>query len=111
THTEANHTTTSSTGDPTPGITPASPTSVEIRIASGNSAGNTVSWTPPAGLEEKADVQSTNYVAATLATRYLDYTTPTGTENFTASAALEFAAGFTIGIAGAGPSKIGRAHV
>src|SRR5690606_26455205 len=106
TPTVANTSTTSTTSVPTPGITPPSPTSVEIRIASGNSAGNTVSWTPPAGLEEKADVQSTNYVAATLATRYLDSTTPTGTENFTASAALEFAAGFTIGIAGAGPSTV-----
>src|SRR5690606_14455328 len=100
-------TSTSSTASvPTPGITPPSPASVEIRIASGNSAGNTVSWTPPAGLEEKADVQSTTYVAATLATRDLDSTTPTGTETITASMALEFAAGFTIGIAGAGTSTV-----
>src|SRR5690606_6954680 len=56
----------------TPGITPPAANSLELRFAGGVPFGAEArSWTAPAGLDELADIQSTDYTTATAASREL----------------------------------------
>lgn len=88
----------------TPGITPPSAASTELRFAAGTPFDENNAWTTPAGLSELADIQSSSYTTAVLAARDLESDSPTGIITFTASALLDHSVGVTVGIAGTASS-------
>lgn len=96
---QVTQTTGSGNTGPTPGITPPDATALEVRfiLASNNSAANR-SWTAPAGLTERADVQANQWVNGSAATRTLDSDSATGSLNFTANGSVADRVGFTVGI-------------
>lgn len=89
---------TASTTVPTPAGAPAGADDLELRWAVGDPQGNLVSWTPPAGYGEQADLQAENTTGC-LATKLLTSAGSTGVLNFTASASVENRMGFTINVA------------
>ena len=83
----------------TPSSSPLRADDFELRWAAGSDLAGVVgvTWTPPAGLTERADAQSGNYTTATLATRTVGATTATGVKTFTASSsALDWGHGVTV---------------
>lgn len=81
---------------PTPSVLPVSDHDLELRFAVGDSAPG-VTWTPPAGFTEHADLQSNAFTAASLASRTLASDAATGEHSFTASSsAMEVGHGVTV---------------
>lgn len=91
---------------PTPGVTPGGSADVELRWVAAPVDGGTVSWNPPSGLVERADLQSGVFTTAALATRTLTSSAPTDTENFTLSTTGAYH-GFTVAVASAAPPDSG----
>jgi len=87
----------------TPSLNPAGAEDFELRyVAAADGAGVAgVTWTPPAGFTERADIQSNDFTTASLATRALADGTATGTHTFTcSSSALDAAMGFSVAVTG-----------
>jgi hypothetical protein len=97
-HSGASGNTTSLT---TPSTVPNGPDDFEIRFACGRANGfQTVSFTPPAGFDERTDITSSIGLASqSAATRTLSSGGPTGTHDFALSAPLTNYLGFTVDVA------------
>ncbi len=97
----------------TPSSSPLRSDDFELRWAAGSDVAGVagVTWTPPAGLTERADAQSNTFTTATLATRTVGATTATGVKTFTASSGLlDWGHGVTVNISNMNVRKQGYAN-
>lgn len=94
----------------TPSVTPTGSDDLELRwaaVGSSEFSQSDVSWSPPSGgYTERADLQSGQYVTASLATISLTSSAATGTRNFTESPEYEEAGrtGHTVAVASLPPA-------
>lgn len=82
----------------TPSIAPVGNVDLELRWAGGLPVGAGVTWTPPAGVTERADINSANAVTGTLGSRNLSTIATTTALNFTASGNVTDGYGFTVSV-------------
>lgn len=90
----------SGTTGPTPGITPPDATALEIRLIGASLAGSpgARTWSPPAGLTERTDLQQGTFASGSSATRTLASSSATTSLNFTASGSVSDRVGATVGV-------------
>lgn len=87
------------TSGPTPGITPPDPTTLEVRfILASNDINESRSWSPPAGLTERTDIQESGWPSGSSATRTLSSGSATSSLSFTANGQVLDRVGITVGI-------------
>jgi len=84
----------------TPTTTPTSNNDFELRwVAMTDATGAANTWTAPAALTERSDLQSSTFTTGSLATRALTSGAATGVHTFTASSAVfDSAHGFTVNV-------------
>ncbi|MFB4284863.1 hypothetical protein ACBJ59_57015 [Nonomuraea sp. MTCD27] len=84
----------------TPGITPDSGSSLEVRLVAAYALGTAMTFAPPTGLTPLTSVQSRVYTVLTAAARALQSNAATAPANFVASVdEVEWRAGYTLAIA------------
>ncbi|WP_326646693.1 hypothetical protein OG884_18880 [Streptosporangium sp. NBC_01755] len=95
---------------PTPGITPAGSSDLELRWAAAYPDFEAGTWTPPPGYSEESDQQAGGNTMASLAVKALTSNVATGTVNFTASLTVGYRHGITVAVASL-PAPAGRRPV
>lgn len=82
----------------TPAILPVGSSDLEVRWAAGSPVGAGVTWTPPVGFTEQADINDSNAITGSVATRALTSTNITTALDFTASGNVDLGHGLTVTI-------------